>query len=94
MVEILTYQEKWPREFQKIAQEIRVGLGNLAIRIDHIGSTSVLGLAAKDIIDIQITVAALDDELNSAMEVLGYKQPEGIWRDHCPLTVEFIETEW
>jgi GrpB-like predicted nucleotidyltransferase (UPF0157 family) len=94
MVEIITYQERWPREFQKIAQEIRVGLGDLALRIDHIGSTSVLGLAAKDIIDIQITVAALDNELNSAMEALGYKQPEGIWRDHCPPTVEFKETEW
>jgi GrpB-like predicted nucleotidyltransferase (UPF0157 family) len=94
MVEIITYQERWPGEFQEIAQEIRAGVGNLALRIDHIGSTSVLGLAAKDIIDIQITVAALDDEFNSAMEVLGYKQPEGIWPDHCPQTVEFNETEW
>jgi GrpB-like predicted nucleotidyltransferase (UPF0157 family) len=94
MVEIIAYQERWPQEFQEIAHKLRAGLGNLAFRIDHIGSTSVPNLAAKDIIDIQITVAELDDELNSAMESMGYKRPEGIWRDHCPPTVEFIEKEW
>jgi GrpB-like predicted nucleotidyltransferase (UPF0157 family) len=94
MVVIIAYQERWPQEFQEIAHKLRAGLGNLALRIDHIGSTSVPNLAAKDIIDIQITVAELDDELNSAMEIIGYKQPEGIWRDHCPPTVKIVETEW
>ena len=84
MIEIMEYKESWPTEFQEIASVLRQGLGQLAIRIDHIGSTSVPGLAAKDIVDIQITVAGLDDQVMSAMNALGYQHPEGIWRDHVP----------
>jgi GrpB-like predicted nucleotidyltransferase (UPF0157 family) len=94
MVVIIPYQKRWPDEFQEIAVILRSGLGNLALRIDHIGSTSVPGLAAKDIIDIQITVAVLNDGLNAAMEALGYHQPEGVYRDHCPPTINTPESEW
>ena len=61
-VEILPYKSSWPSEFLSIATTLRQGLGELALRIDHIGSTSVPDLAAKDVIDIQITVAALDQQ--------------------------------
>ena len=44
----------------KRSPSLRQALGGLALRIDHIGSTAVPGLPAKDVIDIQITVAALD----------------------------------
>ena len=88
MVEIVPYKSKWPTEFQEIALILRQGLGDLALRIDHIGSTSVPGLAAKDVIDIQITVAALDQEVLSAIRALGYSQPEGLWRDHRPARAE------
>ena len=54
MVEIFPYQESWPSEFQILALQLREALGPLALRIDHIGSTSVPGLAAKDIVDIQL----------------------------------------
>jgi len=94
MVEIITYQTRWPQEFREIAGNLRCGLGNLALRIDHIGSTSVPGLAAKDVIDIQITVAALDESVNTAMRSLGYSQPEGIRCDHCPPTVIEFATDW
>src|SRR5512136_1849180 len=94
MVEIFPYQENWPSEFQAIAASLRRALGELALRIDHIGSTSVPGLPAKDVIDIQITVAALDDRVKSAMTALGYTQPEGTWRDHCPPHVVGSETDW
>ena len=59
-VVIIPYQAGWPAEFQNSAAHLRAILGGLALRIDHIGSTSVPGLAAKDIVDIQITVADLD----------------------------------
>ena len=59
MLQILPYQATWPGEFQTISRPLRAALSDLALRIDHIGSTSVPGLAAKDIIDIQITVVAL-----------------------------------
>lgn len=57
---IVDYQDQWPKEFREIGARIRETLGDDALRIDHIGSTSVAGLAAKDIIDIQATVAELD----------------------------------
>ena len=59
---IVEYREEWPNEFTRIGRELRTALGVVARRIDHIGSTAVPGLAAKDIIDIQVTVSDLDDE--------------------------------
>jgi GrpB-like predicted nucleotidyltransferase (UPF0157 family) len=94
MVEICPYQENWPAEFQHIAATLRQSLGSLALRIDHIGSTSVPGLAAKDIIDVQITVAALDDRIISAMLTIDYTQPEGVWRDHRPPDFAGPDSEW
>ena len=94
MVKIVSYKLSWPEEFREISNVLRQGLGKMAIRIDHIGSTSVPGLAAKDIIDIQITVASFSDPIDLAMTKLGYKQPEGVWIDHCPLGSEYMETDW
>ncbi|MGW6198980.1 GrpB family protein [Kribbella sp. NPDC055110] len=53
--------DTWPAQYQKTAQQISGLLGELAQRIDHIGSTSVPGLPAKDILDIQVTVGAEPD---------------------------------
>ena len=94
MVEIIPYQETWPSEFQTIAALLRQALDQLALRIDHIGSTAVPGLPAKDVIDIQITVAALDARVIAAMLTLGYTQPEGVWRDHRPPNFVGPELEW
>ena len=46
-IEIVPYQVSWPETFERIAAELWLGLGDLAVRIDHIGSTSVSGLVAK-----------------------------------------------
>ena len=94
MVKIVPYQESWPADFQRIAAVLRQTLGDLALRIDHIGSTSVPGLAAKDTIDIQITVAAFNDRLMTAMNNLGYTHPAGIWRDHRPPGFDGPESDW
>jgi GrpB-like predicted nucleotidyltransferase (UPF0157 family) len=51
-------------------------------------------LDAKDVIDIQITVAALDDQIISAMAALGYTRREGIGRDHRPPTFVGPESDW
>ncbi|HKN01497.1 MAG TPA: GrpB family protein [Candidatus Binataceae bacterium] len=59
MIEIIDYAPRWADEFCIVAEHLRRSLGGLAVRIDHIGSTSVPGLAAKDIIDSQVTVASL-----------------------------------
>jgi GrpB-like predicted nucleotidyltransferase (UPF0157 family) len=59
-VEIHDYQEAWVLEFRNLGSALREVLGDVATRIDHIGSTSVPGLAAKPIIDIQISVSELE----------------------------------
>ena len=94
MVEIVPYQTSWPREFERVAALLRLGLGSLALRIDHIGSTAVPGLAAKDVIDIQVTVAALDDQLRQAMETLGLPGVEGLQRDHRPPGAIGPDSDW
>ena len=50
------YNEEWAADFQAIKAELNVALGNLALRIEHIGSTSVIGLSAKPIIDPLATI--------------------------------------
>ncbi len=58
-IPIVAYDPAWPRLFAVERERIRGALGALALRIDHHGSTSVPGLAAKPVIDIQISVAQL-----------------------------------
>lgn len=59
-VEIQPYDPAWPLLFGALGRQLRAALGVTAIRIDHIGSTAVPGLAAKPIVDVQISVAALE----------------------------------
>jgi GrpB-like predicted nucleotidyltransferase (UPF0157 family) len=58
-IEIAPYDHAWPALFEAEAARIRQVLGGFALRVDHHGSTSVPGLAAKPIIDIQVSVATL-----------------------------------
>lgn len=71
---VVPYDPAWPRLFREEAARFRAVLGDVAVRIDHIGSTAVPGLAAKAIIDVQISVAALDpvDVFRLPLERLGY----------------------
>ncbi|RLA51277.1 MAG: GrpB family protein [Gammaproteobacteria bacterium] len=94
MIEIVSYKTDWLTEFHEIASVLRSRLGDLALRIDHIGSTSVPGLAAKDIIDIQITVKQLDNQIINAMTSLDYIQARVILKDHYPIGFAGSETKW
>jgi GrpB-like predicted nucleotidyltransferase (UPF0157 family) len=60
-VAIVDYDPTWPDQFEQLAVALRRQLGDPVLAIDHIGSTSVPGLAAKDVIDLQVTVASLAD---------------------------------
>lgn len=91
---ILDYKNSWPEDFVEIARVLRSGLSDLALRIDHIGSTSVTGLPAKDIIDIQITVLALNQDVILAMEKLGYSLPGGEYSDHVPPGQDTDPHQW
>jgi GrpB-like predicted nucleotidyltransferase (UPF0157 family) len=95
-VVIVPYQPKWPAVFQTIGTALRHALGDTARRIDHIGSTAVPGLAAKDRIDVQIAVENLStvDTLRSRIEALGYEARPQITHDHVPADLIDNVAEW
>ncbi len=94
MIEVVEYQERWPREFAKIGSTLRRALGDMAKRIDHIGSTSVPGLASKDLIDVQVAVDSLDGDLQSAFEATGYVSFPDAVSDHRPPSSTSDDAEW
>ena len=61
-IRIVDYDSLWPQRFGLERDRITKALGEAAIRVDHIGSTAVPGLAAKPIIDIDLSVPDVDDE--------------------------------
>ena len=79
---LLDYQQDWPTQFRRTGVKLRAALGAEALRIDHIGSTSVPGLAAKDIIDIQITLENLNSPLpDQLLARAGFRIKPGIQMD-------------
>ena len=72
---IADYDPDWPRLFRREADRVRAALGDRALRIEHTGSTSVPGLAAKPIIDMLLVVADSAEERAyvPALEAAGYR---------------------
>jgi len=62
---VVPYDRGWPGEFVMLARRIQAALGPVAVRVSHVGSTSVPGLAAKDCIDVLVEVQVLAEELIS-----------------------------
>jgi len=85
-IKIISYDSEWPKKFETHAKVIAAALGGSALRIEHVGSTSVPGLAAKPIIDILVVVPDSADEsaylsqLEAAGYVLRVREPE--WNEH------------
>jgi len=73
-IEIVPYDPNWPAAFEAEATRLREALSAVALRIDHNGSTSIPGLGAKPIIDIQVSVATLEAlaELTARLASIGY----------------------
>ncbi|OMC17817.1 dephospho-CoA kinase [Mycobacterium sp. SP-6446] len=73
----------WPDQARRIVARLQTACGHKAVRVDHIGSTAVPGLDAKDVIDIQITVESLAvaAELAEPLLSVGYPRVEGITQD-------------
>jgi GrpB-like predicted nucleotidyltransferase (UPF0157 family) len=73
-IKIVEYKPAWPVVFGELGRTLRAALGAVALRIDHIGSTAVAGLAAKPIIDVQISVAAFEpiEAFKDPLERLGF----------------------
>jgi GrpB-like predicted nucleotidyltransferase (UPF0157 family) len=83
---IADYDPHWPALFEREADRIRVALGRKALQIEHTGSTSVPGLAAKPIIDMLLAVAYSGNEADYVPELqaAGYvlRIREIDWHDH------------
>jgi GrpB-like predicted nucleotidyltransferase (UPF0157 family) len=73
-VEIAPYSEEWPALFRTLGRSMRDVLGDVAIRIDHIGSTAVPHLGAKPVVDVQVSVPSLEplEAYRSPLEQLGF----------------------
>jgi GrpB-like predicted nucleotidyltransferase (UPF0157 family) len=85
-VQIVDYDPEWPRLFEREAARIRAALGDRVLSLEHVGSTSVPGLAAKPKIDMQLVVADSADEpaYVPALQAAGYKLQirEPDWYEH------------
>jgi GrpB-like predicted nucleotidyltransferase (UPF0157 family) len=83
---LVAYDPEWPARFEREAERIRSALGDKALLLEHAGSTSVPGLAAKPIIDIVLAVpdSADEDGYVPALEAAGYvlriREPD--WFSH------------
>ena len=95
-IEIVEYDPAWPTRYEEMRARLAQALGATALRIDHVGSTAVPGLAAKPIIDIQISVPDVADAaaFKEAIEAQGFasrmiepghhyfRPPPGVPRDY------------
>ena len=85
-VVIADYDPEWPQWFERAAERIRAALGDKVLELDHVGSTSVPGLPAKPLIDINLVVADTTDEGTYVppLEAIGYELRirEPNWYEH------------
>ena len=80
------YNAAWPQRADALAAELRVALGPRALRVDHIGSTAVPGMDAKDVLDLQISVDDLnvaETDFNEPLRRLGFER-RAYNNDHVP----------
>jgi GrpB-like predicted nucleotidyltransferase (UPF0157 family) len=85
-VVLAEYEPEWPRQFAREEKRIRDALGDAALQVEHVGSTSIPGLAAKPVIDIALVVPDSTDEAAyvPALEAAGYtlRIREADWFEH------------
>ena len=85
-INLVAYDPQWPSQFTREVQRIRVALGDAVLGVEHVGATSVPGLAAEPIIDILLVVAnsAHEPSYVPALEAAGYvlriREPD--WFEH------------
>lgn len=85
-ITLIEYDSRWPEQFEQVANRVCSVLGSKALRVEHVGSTSVPGLCAKPIIDMLLVVADSADEPSyvPALEAAGFtlriREPE--WFEH------------
>jgi putative glutamine amidotransferase len=88
---IVDYDPVWPARFEEEAERIRRALGDIAVRVEHVGSTAVPGLAAKPTIDVQVSVEAVVPRgpIVEPLVALGYE----FWGDPVDPEHEYFRKE-
>lgn len=85
-IRLVNYDSEWPHMFEREAERIRAALGSRALRIEHVGSTSVPELPAKPTIDIVLVVARVRQRTavraGSGDSGLSPSSPEPGWYEH------------
>lgn len=73
-VMVVPYNPEWKNEFERLKSYLENAVGDMSVEIEHVGSTSVEGLWAKPIIDIDIVIEDRDDfeEVKNSLEGIGY----------------------
>lgn len=75
----------WPAQADRLLARVRHAVGDAAVTLDHIGSTAVPGLLAKDVVDLQVGVRSLAEAdapaFVAAMAAMGFPRPAGEWTD-------------
>ena len=95
-IEIVAPRAEWSAEFDAIASRLADALGTLAVRIEHIGSTSVPGLPAKNVIDVQVSVASLElpAGVGDRLAREGFTLLAGPSGDHVPCNAQSAPELW
>jgi dephospho-CoA kinase len=75
----------WAAQAERLGERLRLAFGETAVTIDHVGSTAVPGMLAKDVLDLQVGVPSLeaadDDALLKRAAAAGFPRAEGVWVD-------------
>ena len=73
-VVVVPYDPAWKKTFEEIREEIEAALGELAVAVEHVGSTSVEGLSAKPCIDLDVVIRdySVFDAVAAKLETIGY----------------------
>lgn len=79
---LAAHRPDWADQARRLAARLQRADDRI-LAVDHIGSTAVPGMPAKDVIDLQVTVASLAeaDELEPALAAAGFPRRPGTWRD-------------
>ena len=85
-IRVVEYDDRWPADFDRVASVVRAALGDRVLEIHHVGSTSVVGLPAKPVIDVDLVVADPADEPSYIPNLEGagfvHRIREPWWHEH------------
>ena len=95
-VHIATYDPRWPACFEEERGRVEEVIGRRLVEVEHVGSTAVLGLDAKPVIDVMVGLESMSeaDRCVEPLISLGYSYWEEGVEPHHRLFAKFVDAEW